>query len=316
MVLGSALTLGVTGWLGPAQELESAQSSVTIAASERVSAGGRVPTSAAQPLAAGPETRAVVQEAQPQTEPGTVAEEPERPAAAAAVDGTDSDPVEPSAQIGQAMPAAQAPPAQVRSTADAPKPPAMTAAAPPSLPAPRPDSIPRPTPAAAAVSASQPQIQSAPSAPVAEKGAAPVATPKPVDPESEDAKLAAAAQVRVKGDTVIDSMLDQALIPQQKTAPAAAASAPGLPATPTRDDVVKAMSVLVPAIRGCAQGQSGLAPMSIVVSSDGRVESAALSSGPFQGSASGRCMEGVVRRARFPRFKQANFRVQFPFSIQ
>jgi hypothetical protein len=76
------------------------------------------------------------------------------------------------------------------------------------------------------------------------------------------------------------------------------------------------MSVLVPAIRGCAQGQSGLAPMSIVVLSDGRVESAALSSGPFQGTASGRCMEGVVRRAKFPRFKQANFRVQFPFAVQ
>ena len=76
------------------------------------------------------------------------------------------------------------------------------------------------------------------------------------------------------------------------------------------------MSVLVPAIRGCAQGQSGLAPMSIVVLNDGRVESAALSSGPFLGTASGRCMEGVVRRARFPHFKQANFRVQFPFAVQ
>jgi len=56
--------------------------------------------------------------------------------------------------------------------------------------------------------------------------------------------------------------------------------------------------------------------MSIVVLSDGRVESAELNSGPFQGTASGRCMEGVVRRARFPRFKQANFRVQFPFAVQ
>jgi len=137
------------------------------------------------------------------------------------------------------------------------------------------------------------------------------------DPNSEDAKLAAAAQVRVKGDTTIDNMLDQALTGEKKAAAAPAAPAPtALPQTPTRDDVVNSMSVIVPAIRGCAQGQSGLAPMSIVVLSDGRVESAALSSGPFQGTASGRCMEGVVRRAKFPRFKQANFRVQFPFAVQ
>jgi hypothetical protein len=136
------------------------------------------------------------------------------------------------------------------------------------------------------------------------------------DPNSEDAKLAAAAQVRVKGDTKIDNMLDQALTGEKQAPPTAAAPAPTLVQTPTRDDVVNTMSVLVPAIRGCAQGQSGLAPMSIVVLSDGRVESAALSSGPFQGTASGRCMEGVVRRARFPHFKQANFRVQFPFAVQ
>jgi len=137
------------------------------------------------------------------------------------------------------------------------------------------------------------------------------------DPNSEDAKLAAAAQVRMKGDTKIDNMLDQALTGEKRAAAAPAAPQPTvLPQTPTRDDVVNAMSVIVPAIRGCAQGQSGLAPMSIVVLSDGRVESAALNSGPFQGTASGRCMEGVVRRARFPRFKQANFRVQFPFAVQ
>lgn len=137
------------------------------------------------------------------------------------------------------------------------------------------------------------------------------------DPNSEDAKLAAAAQVRLKGDTKIDNMLDQALTGEKQAPPTAAAPQPAaLAQTPSRDDVVSSMSVLVPAIRGCAQGQSGLAPMSIVVLSDGRVESAALSSGPFQGTASGRCMEGVVRRARFPRFKQANFRVQFPFAVQ
>jgi hypothetical protein len=122
--------------------------------------------------------------------------------------------------------------------------------------------------------------------------------------------------VRVKGGTAIDSMLDQAFDPQASQAAKPAPAPAGLPVAPTRDDVIKAMSVLVPAIRGCAQGLSGLATVTLVVRNDGRVESASLSGAPFEGTASGRCMEGVVRRARFPRFTQANFRVQFPFAIQ
>jgi hypothetical protein len=63
-------------------------------------------------------------------------------------------------------------------------------------------------------------------------------------------------------------------------------------------------------------GQSGLATAGIVVQNDGRVASVSVTGAPFQGTASGRCMEGVVRRARFPPFKQPSFRVQFPFSIE
>jgi hypothetical protein len=163
--------------------------------------------------------------------------------------------------------------------------------------------------------------QAAPAnADAARVSAASAATPQPApaqpEPDSQDAKLAAAAQVRVKSGTEIDSLLDQAFSPQ---APQAAKSAPvpaGLPIAPTRDDVIKAMSVLVPAIRGCAQGLSGLATVTLVVRNDGHVESTALNGVPFEGTASGRCMEGVVRRARFPRFTQSSFRVQFPFAIQ
>jgi len=113
-------------------------------------------------------------------------------------------------------------------------------------------------------------------------------------------------------NTEMDALLDDALAPRAERGTAA----PGLPQVPAREDVVKSMSILVPAIRGCAQGGSGLAPMSLVVRNDGRVESAALSGGPFMGTASGRCMEGVVRRARFPRFQQSSLRLQFPFAVQ
>jgi hypothetical protein len=109
--------------------------------------------------------------------------------------------------------------------------------------------------------------------------------------------------------------LDDAFAGRQERA-AKALQPETLPAAPSREDVTKAMTVLVPAIRGCAQGQSGLATAGIVVRNDGRVESVSVSGSPFAGTASGRCMEGVVRRARFPRFRQASFRVQFPFAMQ
>lgn len=89
-----------------------------------------------------------------------------------------------------------------------------------------------------------------------------------------------------------------------------------LPEAPSRDDVSQAMTVLLPAIRGCAMGQTGLATATIVVHNDGRVASISVAGAPFAGTASGRCMEGVMRRARFPHFKQSLFRVQFPFAIQ
>jgi len=285
LLAGVLLTLSVGEWL---REQAEESSTVAHAALEADSARypARAPAPAQQPAApAAAPSPAVAPEPEP---------EPERtqPSAAEA------------AAPQAAAPAPVEAPAPKPAVAPAPKPPVVQELA---ALAPR-----APLPAAAP--------QPAPSAPVQAQPAKPSAPPPPPvyqDPNSEDAKLAAAAQVRMKGDTKIDNMLDQALTGEKRAAAAPAAPQPTvLPQTPTRDDVVNAMSVIVPAIRGCAQGQSGLAPMSIVVLSDGRVESAALNSGPFQGTASGRCMEGVVRRARFPRFKQANFRVQFPFAVQ
>ena len=133
------------------------------------------------------------------------------------------------------------------------------------------------------------------------------------DDDSEEGRLARAAR-DIKSHGEFDSVLDDAFTnPRQSNAAPAPAA---LAAAPSRDDITKAMAVLVPAIRGCAQGQSGLATAAIVVRGDGRVESVSITGAPFAGTASGRCMEGVVRRARFPRFRQATFRVQFPFAIQ
>lgn len=235
--------------------------------------------------------------------------ETERAAAPAqqpsAAEAEPSAPSEPSAAAAQPMPAvsdavaAAAPSANNAAPARAPQP--SAAAAQPAVAAAQAKVV---TAAAAAVSAA-PQPSQTPAAPAA-----------PADPESQDAKLAAAAQVHGHSGTTIDNMLDQALTPQAKRETAAKPATPGVPATPSRDDVMKSMGVLVPAIRGCAQGASGLATVAFVVRNDGRVESAAVSGAPFEGTASGRCMEGVVRRARFSRFTQPSVRMQFPFAIQ
>jgi hypothetical protein len=89
-----------------------------------------------------------------------------------------------------------------------------------------------------------------------------------------------------------------------------------IPVAPTRADVTEAMSVLLPAIRGCAHGLSGLATANVVVLNDGKVASVKISGSPFAGSPAGQCIEGVIQKARFPRFSQSSFRVQYPLSIR
>jgi hypothetical protein len=151
--------------------------------------------------------------------------------------------------------------------------------------------------------------------PAAAAPAAETATASANDPLAEPAANAA------KDARSMDALLDEALAPAAQRNELAhqrelAMHDDELPLAPSRDDVTKAMTVLLPAIRGCAMGQSGLATAGIVVRNDGRVASVEIAGPPFAGTASGRCMEGVMRRAQFPRFKQSIFRIKFPFAIQ
>jgi len=153
--------------------------------------------------------------------------------------------------------------------------------------------------------------------PVAEPAAVPAKT-------GLDSALDAADQQNAKAPasrSSVDSLLDEALAAPAQRDPMraqreAALAQDALPQSPSRDDVTKAMTVLLPAIRGCAMGQSGLATASIVVRADGRVAGVEVAGAPFSGTASGRCMEGVIRRAQFTHFKQPIFRIKFPFAIQ
>jgi hypothetical protein len=120
----------------------------------------------------------------------------------------------------------------------------------------------------------------------------------------------------VAAKSSVDDLLDQALSGSGKSRLVEVPAEDALPEAPSREEVTRTMAVLLPAIRGCAMGQTGLATAGIVVRADGRVASVELSGAPFADTASGRCMEGVIRRARFARFRQPTFRVRFPFAIQ
>jgi hypothetical protein len=146
---------------------------------------------------------------------------------------------------------------------------------------------------------------------------APPAAPAP--PPVAAPAAATAAKPRAAGG--IDALLDDALSPEAKRAEQARADAAQaakpqpVPITPSRDDVAHTMSGLQLAVRGCAMGQTGVATAALLVRYDGRVSTVQVTGAPFAGTASGRCMEGVLRNAQFPRFRQPTFTVRYPFSI-
>lgn len=219
-------------------------------------------------------------------------------------------PVAPAASPSAAMPAPpQAAPAVV-AVAEAPA---------PSAPAPQP-AVSSESPVEGRSRQARPSDSSAKPVAVAAAPPAPVAGPaEPVVTEPVDKPSEAPAAALAKAEPVsrsMDQLLDDALSGGGERRVADTAAPAALPDAPSRDEVTQAMAVLLPAIRGCAMGQTGLATAGIVVRGDGRVASVELSGAPFEGTASGRCMEGVLRRARFSRFRQPTFRVRFPFAIQ
>jgi hypothetical protein len=81
--------------------------------------------------------------------------------------------------------------------------------------------------------------------------------------------------------------------------------------TPTRDDVMSAMSGVKGKVANCKG--SGVATARMTVSgSTGRVSSASVTG--VTGAAQS-CVERAVKTARFPRFQQSSFTVKFPFKL-
>jgi len=181
---------------------------------------------------------------------------------------------------GAAATRVAAAPAPARTTA-----PAAPAAAP--APAARPAAAPAPTTTAAAPAAAP------------RGGAAAAATPAP-----------AAGRA-----TSVDDLLNRAA-PTATPAAAAAPAAPSadLPERLGRAQITGVLGPLNGAVRSCAQGQTGTAPVSIVIGNDGAVRTATVS-GQFAGTPVGDCIAGVVRRAHFPAFRAATQNLMFPYVI-
>jgi predicted Zn finger-like uncharacterized protein len=141
------------------------------------------------------------------------------------------------------------------------------------------------------------------------------AAPKRTSSAREES--APAKPKRSTGNESIDDLLAGALgggskRPAKRTSSAPTSKPSNLPRTPSRDDVLKALRGVQPAVSACAQGQRGVAMADIVVGNSGRVKSVRVSqvTGPVAS-----CIARAVRRARFPKFSDPKFSVKFPFRL-
>lgn len=151
--------------------------------------------------------------------------------------------------------------------------------------------------------------------------AAPVVAqaPAPTTPAAAPARAAAPAAATggtpSARPTSIDDLMGQ-VAPGANTAPAASAPAaqPDLPERLNRSAITHTLAPLNGAVRACAQGQTGTAPVNITIGNDGAVRNAVLS-GQFAGTPVGQCITNTVRRAHFPQFRHPTQTVMYPFVI-
>jgi predicted Zn finger-like uncharacterized protein len=103
---------------------------------------------------------------------------------------------------------------------------------------------------------------------------------------------------------------------KEPTAPPKPAG-PELADKPTKQQVMKALNGVKPRVQACGKGATGVATVSInIAGTTGKVASAKVVSGPFKGTPNAGCIEKAVKKAKFPKFKQAKFSVSYPFVIK
>ncbi len=284
--------------------------------SQNETTGGAAPATTeapAQPTASAPAPQSAPPVAMPAAAQPT-APPPPQPESVAA----------PSTVVAAADPAptpAAAPPSAVHAPAEART--DMAAAQPAAEPAPAPTAAPATVARRAAVVApARPQAAATGAAATgvtAEREApAHTAPPPPAAPAAPAAQPAArpTAAAAAPGARSVDDLMARVAGggAPAPTAPAAETAAAELPERPTRSQITSVLSGLNGAVRSCTNGQTGTAPVSLVIANDGTVSSANVS-GQFGNSAAGECISGVVRRAHFPRFRAQQVTLTYPFVI-
>jgi TonB family protein len=118
------------------------------------------------------------------------------------------------------------------------------------------------------------------------------------------------------GASDVDDLLARAL-PRESTGMSEQTESPrsGLPQTPGRASISRALGQLTGRIRQCAGDRTGTASAAITFRSDGSVSDVSMT-GPTFGSAALSCMSAAVRGARVEPFQQATFRVNYPFNVR
>ena len=95
---------------------------------------------------------------------------------------------------------------------------------------------------------------------------------------------------------------------------AAPEDAEALPQVLSKSAVIEGMNAILPELSRCAGGMGGVADITLTVQSTGRV-SYAMVSGDFAGTPEGSCLARAVKSAKFPPFKEAFLRVNYPIQL-
>jgi hypothetical protein len=90
----------------------------------------------------------------------------------------------------------------------------------------------------------------------------------------------------------------------------------GLPVSPTRDEVKKAMENIAPYVRNCKLDRSGRLLVELVVSGNtGKVISTEAVDAAFADSAIERCVSKVAKSVELPVFKKETITIRYPFNL-
>ncbi len=116
------------------------------------------------------------------------------------------------------------------------------------------------------------------------------------------------------GDESISELLDKAA--GSKRGGGGGDDSADLPETPSRTQVLSALRGVQPAVTACGGGQKGVAMTTVTVEgTTGKVVNAKVASGPFASGPAAACIARAVKGAKFPKFKQNRFEINFPYAL-